>query len=389
MVKEFSQLDYFILESIKPDRLLMLELTEKDFKKWSEFVNRTVRSIQVYINQAVNIATSKAFRNLLPWLNKLIDLINTTFSYTRHKDLRQRSLFSKILAFYKFTCEHMENLLSPLRDHVAFKRLRISNLELPRVKMELKTDLTNLCLIFTELHSHDSLFSLVTEILKRRITKRKLTWQDYQRLKGDIHYLLKIKKIDSYDLFDAIIAIDFDYPEILHYQVEMWRTKIADIADIRSQIEFLVKERHRLTEIAFLSEMRKLFKENQLMTDLTGYLSEYEQFLNQILVLQRNAAQDEVQTRSGRRFQVSLSVAQLGLFIRLLLEKGILPKENISQLFKFFAEHFYTANALFISPENLQKKSTDVEFSTAQKMKTLLISMVNWLNANYNLSNYS
>jgi hypothetical protein len=321
-------------------------------------------------------------------LNGLIDLINKTASYSRYKNLRQCTAFPKIHAFYKFTWERMEDLLAPLKDHEVFKRIRVSNFMLPHIKMELKADFKTLNQKFMDLSSQHSLFNSVSDILERRIRKRRLTWEDFQRIKMDIAYLLIVIIIDSQDILGALIAIDFDYPEILHYQVDLWRSQIIDIPDIRTQVEFLIRERHRLTEIALLGQHRKSIKDNQLVVDLTGYLTEYEQFLNQILALQRAAAQDEAQAKSSRRFQVSLSVAQLGLFIRLQIEKGILPKENISQLFRFFAEHFYTANALFISPENLQKKSTDIEFSTAQEMKTHLIGMVNWLNANYNLSNY-
>jgi hypothetical protein len=71
------------------------------------------------------------------------------------------------------------------------------------------------------------------------------------------------------------------------------------------------------------------------------------------------------------------------------IEKGILVKENLGDLFKFFATHFYTPNAEYISADSLQKKSTDVEFATAQKLKGQLIGMLNWLNTNFNLSNYN
>ena len=98
---------------------------------------------------------------------------------------------------------------------------------------------------------------------------------------------------------------------------------------------------------------------------------------------------DKEKAKAGIRFLMNLPVPQFGLFIRMQIEKGLLPKENVGDLFSFFAQHFYTPNTLFMSADSLQKKSTDVEFSTAQKMKGQLIGMLNWLNSNFNLSNYN
>lgn len=126
-----------------------------------------------------------------------------------------------------------------------------------------------------------------------------------------------------------------------------------------------------------------------LYHDLDNFWGEKYSFVKELVKLRRQAIRDLESAKAGARFQINLPVPQFGLFIRMQLEKGILVKENIGEIFSFFATHFYTANAPFISAESLQKKSSDVEFSTAKKMKGHLIGMLNWLNANYNLSNYN
>jgi hypothetical protein len=270
-----------------------------------------------------------------------------------------------------------------------FKHLPVSNFMRSEVKMRLKAIHKGLVIKFSKIDDQAELFGIVCDLYKMRIAKKVLTWYDVQDIADGITQLLEADITNGNGLLEMLIAIDFDYIEILHYRVELWRSDLLDIVDIRDQIEFLVKEKHKIAEILLLSKRRRFKKHNQLANDLTGYLIEFEQFLREILSLQVSAAQDIANARSARRFQVSLSVAQLALFIRLQIERGILPRENLSSLFKFVADHFYTSNALFISPENLQKKSTDIEFSTARKMKGQLIGMINWLNANYNLANYN
>lgn len=105
--------------------------------------------------------------------------------------------------------------------------------------------------------------------------------------------------------------------------------------------------------------------------------------------VRRQVIRDSERSNNAARVLINMPVAQFGLFIRMQVEKGLLVREHLGDLFTFFATHFYTPNTLYISADSLQKKSTDVEFGTAKKVKGHLIEMLNWLNTNYNLSNYN
>jgi hypothetical protein len=189
-------------------------------------------------------------------------------------------------------------------------------------------------------------------------------------------------------LVELLIRKDFNIPEFFLYCVNKWQKKLEDIQGLHEQKEMLLKERHQLFDLN-LKYGTKLLKDSLLYQDLNIYLEEMYTYIKQLIKLRREALQDQEKAKLGQRFLINLPVPQFGLFIRMQMEKGILVKENVGEIFNFFATHFYTANAPFISPESLQKKSTDVEFSTAQKLKGHLIGMLNWINTNYNLSNYN
>ncbi|WP_432328123.1 hypothetical protein ACRQ5D_34215 [Mucilaginibacter sp. P25] len=367
MVKELSQLNKFIIESVNPDRLAKIELTENDFKRWSEFVSNITQVLNGYIYYEVNIQSGKISRKLLPVLNGLIDLINKTWSYSQRKNLKRNQASQKVISFYKYTCERLESLLFSLRSHTLFKRLRVTNFMRAEVKMRLKTIHKALVAKLENMSDQSELYLMVPDLYLRQIIKKELTWIDVNNITYGITYLLNARFIDPDGLFEALIAIDFDFVEVLHYRVGLWRASLLDIIDIRKQIEYLVTERHKITEIVLLSKTADTGKSNQLADDLSGYLSELEQFLKQILSLQISAAKDVANIRSARRFPIGLSVPQFGLLIRLQIERGILPKENLSQLFKFFTDHFYTDNAPFISPESLQKNPLTLNFPPPKK----------------------
>ncbi len=104
--------------------------------------------------------------------------------------------------------------------------------------------------------------------------------------------------------------------------------------------------------------------------------------------LKREILEDSEKEKPCVRVRVNLPVAQFALLIRLFMERGLLMKEHVGEQFVFFATYFFTPNTSDISADSLQKKSTDVEFGTALKLKGHLIQMLNWLNENFNLSNY-
>src|SRR5690606_17688153 len=112
---------------------------------------------------------------------------------------------------------------------------------------------------------------------------------------------------------------------------------------------------------------------------LRDFFREKKQYIQQRIELRRLEIQDSRLVEEADRMQINLPVAQFGLCIRLFMEKGLLPKEDVGKTFSYYARYFRTPKTPFISAESLQKKSTDVEFAAAKKMKGHLIGMVNWL----------
>src|SRR5690606_13604141 len=136
------------------------------------------------------------------------------------------------------------------------------------------------------------------------------------------------------------------------------------------------------------STSRWMTEDESIREQIKTLFAEKKRYIRQRIELRRIEIEDAKLTEEVDRMQINLPVAQFGLFIRLFMEKGLLPKEEIGKTFAYYARHFSTPKTPFISAESLQKKSTDVEFSTAKKMKSHLIAMVNWLNEHYNVSNH-
>jgi hypothetical protein len=297
----------------------------------------------------------------------------------------------EIRIHYKYTITLLENLLSFIYEHypsIALKS-RVTHFSLPQIKMELKQKLTAFGEYLDKVQIDQELKDLLLFGLFQLIYKKNLTIGDKKYISDLLTSISTTIELNTQLLIGLLIVYDFHLPEFFLYCVRNFQKKLDELPGLHEQKEMLLQEKNSLYDLRLKTGKRAGQKSSVVFQELNNYLDEKYEFVKQLVKLRRELVRDQQKANAGKRFQINLPVPQFGLFIRMQIEKGILVKENVGEIFSFFANHFYTANTTYISAESMQKKSTDVEFTTAQKMKGHLIGMLNWLNTNYNLSNYN
>lgn len=326
-------------------------------------------------------------------VNGLVKLSNTINSF-QHKYLpvwRSHRQSSEIRAQYLHTCAVLEELIGSLKDMFPFTKqhVRITNFARPEIKMTLR-HLSGLLVKYLKKSGVDAEFSdLLICAIGQIISHVDLTPKMVIYITKLMELILKTTPLDNRKLYHLLIINDFNAPEFFHFCIGKWKNDLTELMGLHEQQEFILKEKDLLFEIHLNKGLTMPLESTILYEDLNSFLCEKYLYLKEMAKLRRQAYKDSQEAMKGSRVLINLPVPQISLFIRMQIEKGWLGKEHIGELFTFFANHFYTPHTPFMSPESLQKKSTDVEFSTAQKMKGHLISMVNWLNTHYNLSNYN
>ncbi len=88
--------------------------------------------------------------------------------------------------------------------------------------------------------------------------------------------------------------------------------------------------------------------------------------------------QEEIPTYTQDHFKIntSLPVEQLGYFIKLLLDSGIIQNKNQTKVIEFFARHFRTKRAESISAQSLWNKSYSPVSKSMIKLKDKLREMI-------------
>lgn len=293
-----------------------------------------------------------------------------------------RSLYQRALLM-------MESLLAECATlaPLLFGRLHLTRNAMPQAVLGLKEKFARLRYHMADIEIDHELRALLEKGLYTAIRNRKITNDDVSYAHCLMDALIMAQRPASEQLALILYRHGFNQPDFIAYCFKEWNNAIISDDGLYEQLEMVIREEDRVNGIP-VTENRLLPDRPHLKDLFLTFLSEKKIFIKQMLKLRRAIMLDEQSAKFGNRPKINLSVALFALFIRVQMEKGLLPKDNVGKLFHFFAANFQTSQTTFISAESLQKKSTDVEFATAVKLKGHLINMLNWLNENYNLSNF-
>ncbi|MGO1243922.1 MAG: hypothetical protein ACTJHT_10170 [Sphingobacterium sp.] len=296
----------------------------------------------------------------------------------------------QIKSFYTYALNLVETVLADMGRlaPAIYKQIPITKYGLPTLMMELKARYKIFLLHLDRLDIDGDLKTIVKKSLHQMIRKKEISFLDVAYCRHLMTIVGNINSADTTMFKDLLCRNGFNPPEFYLYCINDFKGILDNIPGLHQQLGLLMTEQDKLSSLIVNCKIKMLSSAAPIGEQLRGFLTEKKFYIKQMLKLRRAMLQDDQFAKSMTRLRINMPVAQFGLFIRLHIEKGVLLKENIGELFNFFAAHFYTPQTTFISAESLRKKSTEVEFSTARKLKANLISMLNWLNENYNLSNY-
>ena len=382
------QLLNWVEETIHPQKLTNLSLTKANLLSLKEGFTAEVKPFKKIVFKQL-IFSQKEATNSMIQLVKISDTVHH-YLYRLAPAWNQNTSAPQIKSFYIYTLNFLETVLEDLGRLAPkiYMQIPVTLYSLPELMMELKERYKTCMFHFKRQPIDEDLKALVLKGVYQLIHKKEISLLNAGYCRDLMATVSNADNLDTKTFKGLLCLNGFNLPEFYLYCINNFKRSLDNIPGLHEQLEMLMTEQDKLNNLPINRKIKMLPGVASISEQLQGFLSEKIQYIKQMLKLRRIMLKDDQLAKSMTRLRVNMSVAQLGLFIRVQIEKGLLLKENIGELFNFFAAHFYTPQTMFISAESLRKKSTDVEFSTAQKLKTNLIGMLNWLNENYNLSNY-
>ncbi|PYF74573.1 hypothetical protein [Pedobacter nutrimenti] len=374
-------------EIIHPKALINEQITNDELLKLENgFLNQLKKDSELIFTEA-----NFSKKRILFQIRQLINLSNTIYGYLfRLSPAWKRKIHSSQLRqIYLRLLDALEKVIVNVQQIMpeTYFEIPVTYYGMSLLKMQIKKAVGNFSIVLQQLQIDKKLYDLLMRDFYIFLNKKEIT-------RYEIDYIINlIKEVEYTNVFDTLELIKilflhgFNPRDFFYYYTSDLNNRLKSVPDLHDQLQVIISEQDRFYGLPE-SKLKMFSSLSSIEGQFKAFLSQKKRSLKEVINLRRVIIEDEQGAKTKGRLKVFLSVPQLSLFIRVLIEKGLLPKENIGELFNFFATHFSTPQTSFISAESLRKKSTDVEFSTAQKLKGHLIGMLNWLNENYNLSNY-
>jgi hypothetical protein len=387
------QLQRFLCETISPENLMDKDISITAFKQWKSYLKTEFQDLRLVIRAMHFADERKNEAAIIEMIAEFVQLSNLCNKYIFKgcPILKNHPEKTRIKVHYNFSVNLIDEVIALLAEKFPHSsaKIQVPDNSCGFLIAELKNHLAGLRRHLIRQPCHDKLKAVAIQGVSQLIQKKHLTANDYDYIIKLTGHLMSVNELTTETTFEQLITDDFNVPEFFLYYVNHINKELHRISGLHEQREFIILEKDRVSSLNFKNGLRFPGGGSNLYMEINNFLIEKYQLVKQLVKMRRQVIRDNEQSKSAARFLINLPVTQFGLFIRMQVEKGLLAKEHLGDLFTFFATHFYTPNTLFISADSLQKKSTDVDFSTAKKLKGHLIEMLNWLNTNYNLSNYN
>lgn len=217
-------------------------------------------------------------------------------------------------------------------------------------------------------------------ITYRRILYAKEVQKELYRLAGS--------STDSKDVNEELRQImyylNYNAVKVLTYHAHYF-TALLDAAETRTdkieKLSFALK-------LINQSQVKPGVRYNQnslpLKDQLTNYIVEeinYQERLQQLSGSPPDKSNDSFMP--GFKLKFEASVSQLACLLRIFIETKLIQNNNLTQIMQFLVKFVITKRSETISFGSLRSKFYNVERGTKDSVRSMLLSMVNYLEKNY------
>ncbi|RKR80593.1 hypothetical protein BDD43_0717 [Mucilaginibacter gracilis] len=387
-----SKLLAWVTESIAPAELSGSNLTTADFENWKTVLKSESSEWRIAISSyLLGVADDgEKMRYLKAQQIQLTLLSNKLNQYlcrdqkiwSGHKWADQiRTCYRKSLAIYEellsFTEENFPEYSAP--------NLKITDYKLREVIPSLRNRIYGLKVILLNMAIDPVLVQLIIKGMNGLLAPGKLTIAGKEYLTCLIHEITGLEIFSTDELTDLLIRLNFNLPEFYLHLTNAVNMKRFQIDGLHEEYEYILQEREALSNKKIISGQGLYPGHLPLKLELQQFYNEKAIYLDELLSHRRQSIQDKLEAEHAFRMLIDIPVPVFALFVRMLKETKFILKTGITEMCTFFAIHFYTDKAPFISSANLLKRSTDVEFTTVLKLWDLLTFMLDWLDLKFNV----
>jgi hypothetical protein len=388
MIYQLGTFEKWIRSEIHPKELVQ-DRSNSQLSQHLQFADIEKERIFGYFREkAINgeppIPTPKFIQAHQVGINVIIDTIIGYAQSTEHALLPEEQIF------YNKICQVIEEINIFIEQHLPEHfddELPISYTNAELTRTYLNKQLQLLQPVFQNSTLDKALLRIAIRPLQEFVDEEKqISFRERAYLKELASNFQGLLYLDenadiTYELHLILLQLNFNYPRyILHYSYWL-DAKLSEIPDRTRRLDELAWNIHAIEQIHFkppfvLIPALPSLKEQLLVSIKTTYqyLLTEEKPVRHTVVEQISG---EATTRP--KIRLSISVAVLAIFLKLLIMAGIIKNENKAEVFRVVVENFSTLKSEQLSYDSLKGRYNTPRTGTDRVLKKILYYLLTFL----------
>lgn len=320
----------------------------------------------------------------------LVQLADQAYIYLtpeRPESIYKLTNDESILNLYKDIMRIPEDLLDYIEQN--FPEYFDKSYKVPEAKWrkqipEIKRELSGIKKGLVKQHIYEGLIKIVTDAFEHFILPGQvISYQEIsyiQKFQASLICFIKKNSVQNPEemLCLLLMQLNFNSIRFFNYFIERLQERSRLWSSLPDKIEFFSQQLKIINQLpvepgpAFKPELPAAREQTGgWICEELAFL-EKKQRLNLLPVAMGESALNET-----TKVQTSLSVAQLALAVKLLIEAKVITNKNAAELMRMVAGSFKTDRQELISEESLRNKSYSFETSTVNRLKDVVIELLN------------
>lgn len=389
---EFTELEHIVSVLINPAYLRLDKPVKENLELTAFMVKNEVNAIKKRFTLAV--LKAKDDTRIKIYIHRhqalLIGFADTIYSYLISDELHQperTSRASTIIDFYEIIYGHIRHLLDYLEKN--FKPYFDADARLSKICYQNFTrEISNKLRLLKKGLKKQAVDERLTNIIIEPFDKLDLdgisiTFRMREYLQLYLSEMLdqlqlRADNINTKQLCTLLLGLNYNNTRFFNFYIVQFETFNSELADATELIGYYLLQLKLLNQMNIRSTLAYNDHLPCITQQITHWISEELIFIEKKQRLVDGGQWvGQVSLPVNSKIHTSLAVSQLSLGIKLLIDSGIIVNNNYTELTKLVAQNFRTDRVEDISEDSLRNKYYNVEKGTADKMKAVIIELLN------------
>lgn len=233
---------------------------------------------------------------------------------------------------------------------------------------------------------------VILEIISKQLNiayKKGITYNQFNyntEFISELFLLLAYEKdiVSDKIIVPFLVEINYNSKAFFKFQIGKITEELNNITTLTEKVNYLLFIKKTYNQISYLGRLSYSKKRISHRKQIVNWIDEEIKYLSHTNDLEKPIPIQMPLAPTGKtKIWINMSVPQLGCIFKMMNTIGIINEQNHRDLFRFVSNSFETTHTQNISVDSLSSKYYNIEESTKEAVKSILIDLLNIVKNNF------